>query len=248
MRHLLTTLVVLAMIAPLAHAADTTEPFDAGVGNFEMYGAFAGADQPAGEQTVAGDMLLGWGLTPRFSAYLGTTMQANGYLTGGETEYALGAFGTVFDSDHVDLDLCLNLRMVGSDDGRFTVSPGFELNLDRAPDLAAHGLYLRGNVSIAGTQTDGGPRRATDLAFSVGSYLALSPSQQLLLEVDLAMVDEFDGSHAWEYGAVALGYNTALTAGLELVNQVSWDIPQHGDGTGLGFMMGVIAALPGASR
>ncbi|MBD3220212.1 hypothetical protein GF314_03140 [bacterium] len=244
---LIVTVLVVAG-ATLALAADTVEPFDAGLGNFELYGAFDGAGQPTGEQSVAGDMLLGWGLSSRFSAYLGTTMQANGYLTGSETGYALGALGTMHDTDHLDLDLILDLRTVGGSGGVFTVSPGFELNLDRAPDLAAYGAYLRGNVSLAGEQSPDGPRRATDLAFTVGSYLTLSGTRQLLVEVDLGMVDEFEGGHAWEYGAVALGYNQAIAGGMELINQVTIDIPQDGESSTVGFMVGVIAAVPGASR
>lgn len=241
--------LAMALTATSLHAADTVEVFEAGVGNLELYGGFDGIGCGADDQCAMGDMLLGWGLTPRFSAYLGTTMQANGYLAGGETEWAFGALGTLRDGDHLDLDVTLDLRTVGSPDGRFTVSPGFELNLDRAPDLAAYGVYLRGGVSIAGEQADTGPRRATDLVVTLGTYLSLSPDAQLLLEVDAAEVDEFGGGHAWEYGAVALGYNVTLGPTLELVNQVTIDIPQDGETSSLGFMVGVIAALPtGYSR
>jgi hypothetical protein len=243
-RALIVLIVLMAVVT--AHGADTVETFDLGMSNVELYGAFAGTGQDAPDQSVAGDVVLGMGITPGFSAYLGTTMQANGYLTGSETELAAGAFGTVLDSDHLDLDLMLDLRSVGGDGGRFTVSPGFELNLDHTPGLATRGLYLRGNVSIAGTQTDTGPQRATDLAFTLGGYVTLAETRQLLIEVDVAEVDEFGGGHAWEYGAVAIGYNAVINPALELISQVSVDIPQDDRDAALGFSLGFIATLPGS--
>lgn len=239
--------VILCAAAPLtvAHAADTVEPFDPGSLDVEVYAAFDGAGRAGDHQTVLGDMLAGWGLARGVSAYLGTTMQADGYLTGGETELALGLFGTMRDGDHVDLDLLLDLRSVS---GVFSVTPSFELNLDHAPDMSTHGAYLRGGVTVAGRVTDAGPERVTDTTVTVGGYRTLRPGHQLLIEVDAAVVDLPAGGHRWEYGAVALGYNTVLTDALELINQLTVDIPEDGDDAGVGFLVGVIATLPGGGR
>jgi hypothetical protein len=238
-------LFCLAILAPGTHAADTLEVWDAGSGNFEMYSGFGGLGAATADQSIGSSMLLGWGVARRFSAYVGTALAADGNFDQTETELNLGAFGTVLDSDHLDLDVGLDMVAYGPGMTDMAVVPAFELNLDRAPDLAAFGSYLRGAARIAGRDIGGREiRRHVDFNLTFGSYLTVSPTRQLVLEYDLTFHDHPEpGTPDIEKGCLALGYNVLLSDRLELISEARLDIPQGDETTDLGLMLGVITAL-----
>jgi hypothetical protein len=247
MKHpaLATTCLLLACLPVLA--ADTIETWDRHAGNVELYSRLEGLGQAGGEQAVGGAMLLGYGLTQRFSAYLATTLSADGYLMGAQTELNLGAFGTPLDTDHLDLDLLLDIR-VADGGGPLAVTPALELNLDRKPELAAYGLYLRAAGEVAGQEAIAGarPGRRLALGLTLGGYWSLTSRSQLLLEVDATVHDEpAPGTPAFERGALALGFNTLVGESLELITETRYDLPQDGVRGAAGFMVGLIATLPG---
>ena len=247
MRWLVAIICLLTILTRPADAADTLETWNTGAGNFELYSAVDGVGETVADQAVAGAMVMGWGVANRFSAYLATVMSADGYLTGAETQINLGAFGTPVDTDHFDIDLLLDMRVEGSGMNEAVIMPAVELNLDRAPDLAAYGLYFRGSAEIAGRETElGQPERHVDLGLTLGTYFSLSQRHQLLLQYD-ATVHDNPGpeTRKFEHGAVALGYNALLGDNLELITETKVGIVQ-GDGQGaVGFMVGFIATLPG---
>ena len=236
MRALLFVLILL--LSTGVDAADTVEPFDPGATDLEFYALVSGVDRHRSAQTVAGDMVLGWGLVPGFSAYLATTMQADGTFTGSETDLAVGVFGTIRDGRRLDIDLALAFQAPSHGDGPLTLSPGLEINLDGD----GRGLYARGNLSLAGRHADDGPRRTTDLEATLGGYLDLGQRYQLLLELGAVRAD---GEESWTTGAAALGLNTVLSPSLELIAQVSRDIHEPRGPASLGAMLGFIATLPG---
>ena len=247
MRWLVVTICLLTILTPPSHAADTLATWDTGAGNFEPYPAVDGVGETVADQAVAGAMVMGWGVAHRFSAYLATFMSADGYLTGAETQLNLGAFGTPIDTDHFDVDLLLDMRVGGDGMNEAVVMPAVELNLDRAPDLAAYGLYFRGSAEIAGRETElGQPERHVDLGLTLGTYFTLSQRHQLLLQYD-ATVHDNPGpeTRKFEHGAVALGYNALLGDNLELITETKVGIAQGDGAAALGFMVGFIATLPG---
>jgi hypothetical protein len=246
-RLLLVATWLLAVCDPVP-AADTIETFDPGAGDVELASQLEGVGRAGTDQALGSAMLLGYGLAERFSAYVASSLSADGSLAGAQTELNLGAFGTPLDTDHLDLDLILDLILAGTGMGGWTVAPALELNLDREPDLAAYGLYLRAAAAIApraaGPERAGG--RQLDLGLSLGSYWSPSPRAQLLLEVDATVHEEPDpGAPALERGAVALGLNLLLGENLELITETRYDLPQRGEVGSAGFMVGVIATLPG---
>lgn len=249
MLRIIFCLVLLALRCGGARAADTLETWDAGVGNFEMYTGFDGLGSASPEQSLGSSMVLGWGVAHRFSAYVGTALATDGNFDQTETELDLGAFGTLHDSDHLDLDVGLDMVAFGPGLTRMALVPAFELNLDRSADLAAFGGYLRGAARIAGRDVGGREfRRHVDLSLTFGSYLTLGPRRQLVLEYDLTVHDRPEaGVPRTEHGALALGGNFLLQGDLELITEARLDLPQGEESGGLGLLVGVIAALPGAA-
>lgn len=243
--------VVLAVagLSAIAHAADTVEAWDKGAADLDIYMLMEGVGHDVSSQAVAGDVMVGWGLADRFCAHLNTTMQADGNLMNGGTVLGIGVFGTPIESDHVDLDLFLDVRSGGEGMGALEVEPSFELNWDAAPDLAAWGFYLRSGLAVAGRENPdkaSGHERYADIGMTVGSYWSLDARRQLLIEYDAAWHDHAgDAGSGFETGGLALGYNVFLHDTLELINQVRVDLPQDDERTGVGFMVGLIATLPG---
>jgi len=244
----LTTTLGLAAL-DLARAADTVEVWDPGAANVEVYGMLDGIGRSGADQALGGDMLAGWGLARGFGAYLGTTLSASGHLTDGQSELGLGVIAAPLDGEHWDLDLMLDVRAAGDGHGDVTISPAFELNWDRAPDLAAWGLYLRGGAAMTGVETAAGSERLTDVCLALGAYWSLSPRAQLLLEVDGDLVDGLgDARSEFRAGGVAMGYNLVLGETLEWINEVRVDIPDAGEDSQVSYLVGLIATLPAAWR
>ncbi len=190
-------------------------------------------------------MVAGWGLARGFGAYLGTTLSANGHLADGTSELGLGILGTPLDTDHWDLDLMLDIRSATGGSETLLVSPAFELNWDRAPDLAGWGLYARAGLCMAGVQTAAGTDRLTDVCLAMGGYYTLSDRAQLLLEVDADVADGLgDQPSEFRAGGVGLGYNLVLGQTLEWVQEIRVNIPDGGEESSVSYLVGLIATLP----
>ena len=239
--------------------ADTIETWDAGSGDIDFYLMMDGMGQDAASQGVAGDMLLGWGVADRLSAYLAVSLMADGYFNDSGAEMGVGLFGTPVDTDHVDLDLVLDICAGVAGRREFCLGPTVELNLDAAPERTAWGFYARTGLAVSGrgesapeatAKVDGGaitgPARLVDGLLTVGGYLTLDPRRQLLLEYDVTYLDEpTPGEPAIEHGGLALGYNQAISDRLEFISQARFDVPQGGQTSSLSMMVGFIASLPG---
>jgi hypothetical protein len=256
--HIIALLLAAACLpgtATTAVAADTLETWDAGSGNIDFYLSLDGMGRSLPEQGVAGEMLLGWGVADRLSTYLAVSLAADGALADGDAGLGVGLFGTPVDTDHLDLDLVLDLSAGGAGLRELSLGPALELNLDATPDQASWGAYVRAGLAITGRAAgdDGtakmaaGSGRLVDRVLTVGAYRSLGPRRQLLLEYDLTWYDEpAAGTPAVDRGGLALGFNQMLGDSLELVTQGRWDVPQGGESGGVGFTVGFIAGLPGA--
>ena len=245
---LLAALAALAVAAGPATAADTTEPFDRGATDFEMYLGQDGFGLETAEQSVGSEMVLGYGVTERVSAFVGAALSADGHFLNDRTEMVFGLYGTALDTRQLDLDLFL--AFAGSGGGGFTASPSFELNWDAAPGLSRWGLYTRAGLAVTGHAGDAGPARTTDVEVALGTYWTVGAGRQLLLEFDGAFVDGAvgePGGRRWDSGAFALGFNVGVTESMEMINQVHYhlaDVDGHGS---FGVMLGFIATLPAGS-
>ena len=243
---LLSTAAVLA-VAGSSHAADTVELWDVGATDVDFYLGIDGLRNDRAERAVYGDIMLGYGLTGQLSAYLGTTLEGDGYLSNGATGLYFGLFGTALDTDHFDFDLFLDISGDGS--GQMQFSPAVELNYDAEPDLVAWGAYLRAGSPIYGRSEPEAEQHDSAHHFETtfGSYWSASENGQLLIEYDMALhPNPLASERDLEIGGLALGFNYYLgdEVGIELINQIYFDLPQSGEALSTGVMIGMIASLP----
>ena len=240
-RHAVVATALLAA-RPL-HAADTIEPFEPGLSDFETYAGAEGLGLVRSEQTLFAEGTVGCGVTPRLSFYVAPTFSVDGYLAAAVPDLVLGGYGTPFEGDHFDLDLGLDLA---TDGAVMSYSPFFELNFDGEPELAFAGLYLRGGMDVFGEPNEQG-QAATRLGAqgTIGAYVNIARCHQLLAELDGAWFAEpkSDTPDA-EMGALQLGYNVLVHDAVEIINEISADVPRSGEDWSYGVSMGLLMTLP----
>ncbi len=228
-------------LVPGVYAADTVETWDVGATDVDFYIGMEGVGRGKMDRGFYTDMMLGYGLIPGLSSYLGVCLEGDGVLSGGSTLYA-GVFGTVIDSDHFDVDVFFDTTLEGALAGVLTLTPAVELNFDVKPDLEAAGVYLRFGLPVhAGEDADG---VKFHLEGTAGFYWTLSEGHQVLLEYSYS-IHPFPpaGKGHVESGTVALGYNVCISEALELITEVHASAPWDSPGE-VGVMVGFIATLP----
>lgn len=246
----LLTALCFGLAAARAHAADTTETWDAGATDIDFYLGLDGVGRAQYEKTAFGELMLGYGIVERFSAFLGAALESNEVFADGAGAFFLGIFGTPLDTDHVDLDLFFRVGAGGPGFSEIEVTPALELNVDAHPERRSWGLYLRAGVPLFGRDT-GDTRMHHELGLrceaTVGAYYTLAGRHQLLLEHDVVWHPRPSAEdRPFEVGGLALGYNVTLSRAIELINQIYFDLPQAGEPAAFGVMSGFIATLPAA--
>lgn len=236
----------LLVCAPhAARAADTIETWDVGAADVEFHTGVDGLGSPPGERVGSVDFVLGYGTGRRVSVYLSGGLAVDeGFAT--RAGLALGMFGTPLDTDHVDVDVLLELG--GSGDGlrELVVTPAVELNLDAAPDRASFGGYVRVATPVP-ARANAAATHPAALDLTVGLYAMAAERHQLLLELSLAVRPFASGSEPDVDGAgIALGYNVQLSDAIELVSELSVAPPVGESRAAVGASVGFIATLSGA--
>lgn len=240
--------------ASSARAADTVETWDVGATDLDFYLGYDGIGAGNSERRVYSDIMLGYGIIDRLSAYLGTTLQGNGLFDDGQANIYLGIFGTPLETAHFDIDLFLDFSVGGAGLSEFQAAPAVEFNFDHDPQMRSWGAYLRVSMPVQARSIASDTSNATepDLAFSVlvnpGMYLTIAERHQLLVEYDMTFHNRPVDTHQVDIGGVALGYNVKLSATLELINQVYLDIPQQDEVVTAAVTIGFIGTLPSAVR
>ena len=250
---LCTIALLLGSVSP-AGAADTVETWDVGATDVEFYSGVNGVGLKRADSSLFGDLVLGFGLVNRLSAYVAQNITGNGFFTGGSGTTYLGIFGTLVDTRHFDLDLFLNFDLGGRGYRDLGMTPMVELNFDVDPNRQSWGAYVRAGFRLHGLNVTGDEdypqwQTHTTLTTVVGTYLTIARRHMLLLEFDFAWKHlRADGDREVEIGGVALGYNVILSSRIELINQVFFDIPQPGERFNAGFLVGFIATIPSARK
>ena len=133
--------VVSASVGAPVRAADTLEPWAAGDSDVESYIGVSGLGHGSPPGPLVSEVVVGRGLTDRVSGYVGSTLATPVGSVSPESGLYAGIFGALLDSDHVDLDLLLDVTVHGPGLGHVTLLPMLQVNLDLLPDLALLGLY-----------------------------------------------------------------------------------------------------------
>jgi hypothetical protein len=251
--YLLLDLSKLVLLLPTtALAADTTEAFNIGASDVDLYMGYDGVGLKHDEQVINGEIMLGYGMVENVSAFLGTALSGDNNFASESVTLYFGVFSTVFDSDHFDLDFSVSVTGENADASLISVTPALELNIDRGPELNQWGVYLRTYLPIFGREVEPvSEEEPTDneialrIESTAGAYYTIVEGNQLLLEYDMEFVPQpGEEERRVNVGSVAFGYNVAISDSVESINQVSVDIPQSGEAASIGFMIGLIATVP----
>ncbi len=251
-------LIVAILILPTTPilGADTVETWDIGATDVDMYFGVDGLSRREKDYHAFGDIMLGYGITERFSAYLGTTLQSEDSFDNGSAHIYLGMFGTPVDTDHFDLDLFFDVSLSGQSLSQFQIGPALEINLDMSPERQSFGLYLRAGTPVYGRsistpdhQDRQGSKMTSCLETTIGAYWTIFDGHQLLAEFSMGMhPDPAQDEREFDIGGLALGYNVSVCDSIELINQAYINIPQSGESLSVGVMIGFIATMPSAPR
>lgn len=244
---IIATIIALLSGTAVTQAADTVETWDVGATDVDFYMGMENLGLSKEEGAVFGDIMLGYGLIDRFSAYIGTTFQADRHLGQSEPQHYLGLFGTPLESEHVDLDFFLGFSSSASG---ASITPSFELNLDRDGDMSSYGVYLRTGVIFQGQPvdmevTDSSAEVDKTIEINPGVYWSLSDRSQLLLEYSTGYLSTSPAEKdRWDTSHVHLGYNHTLVSEIELITEVNWALEKTDGVTPWGGFVGIIATLP----
>ena len=241
--------IALACTASPARALDTLETFDVGATNAEFYLGYAGMGAPGAHRELSNELVLGYGLTDRFSAYLGACVAVDQRHFNGATNLCFGLVATPIDRDHFDLDLALDIGASGNGLGTLSLAPMVELNYDHDPEMSTWGLYVRTGIVAYGQESAGLENadpldRLVDMSLNPGAYLQLSERFQVLVEYESArgLGSDRDGEDPTH--GLALGLNTMVTPAVELIASLHRDIPVGDESAKWGLSLGFVATLP----
>ena len=104
-RTLLTAVVIFNFIPNTVFALDTTEPFDLGFSDFELYSGVGGIGQASGERILNVEGVIGVGLTEALSSSFNYGLNSDERLANSGNNFGLGLFWTPLDLEIFDLDL-----------------------------------------------------------------------------------------------------------------------------------------------
>ena len=237
------------LLPALARAVDTVETWDPGAMDVEFYAGWDGLGLKPAARSLSADLVIGYGIADRLSFYLATSLQADERLDQDQASAALGLFGTPLHTQQVAVDLLLELGAGGPAFSEVQLTPAFELNLDRDPELRSFGVFLRAGLPIThvGAFPDSGRDSHASLAIALslaaGAYLTLDERHQLLIGHDLSIQEGSGGHPALGAAGLSMGYNFRISDALELISELSLDLGPGGKAVALRLTTGIIATL-----
>ncbi len=222
----------VALISPTI-ALDTTEPFDIGFTDSEMYFGLNGAGLGKGHKSLAWEHLVGAGITDRFSTMFFYSLESNEFLADKIADVGIGLFLTIIDMEMFDFDICGSVCMHGA----FVFATEFNLDFKRT------GIQLTIEEGL-----ENGGDNINEILFHTALaplfYFSITESMQLLTAIDVTFIHNGDDGGTTELGGAALGYNIGLNNAIELITEIGFDIPQSDEDFSMGISVGFVATLP----
>ena len=198
---------MLLAVCGTSFALDTTEAFDPGFSDVEVYFGYAGLDNPSGASTVSSEMLLGIGVTESFSTSVCFSAEADGYLANPSDGISVGLLWTAINSDAFKLDFSGATGTDGS------MALGIESNFD----FSNWGFQAQIEETIENRNSN---ERNISTRLQPLLYYTLSGNVELLSAVDFDYSENEDGDNEFDYSSVSFGVNYLVTESIELISQV----------------------------
>lgn len=238
--HVAIALAALLAAAP-ASALDTTEVFDPGPTNAELHMGYGGVGRAPTDRELSKELVFGYGLSNRASAYLATCLAVDQATFARETALCFGMLSTAVDTDHFDVDLMLDVEAAGNGLDALGLAPGIELNFDRDPGMSGWGLYVRS--AFVSTHPGSGLERLQDLVVNPGAYLRVSDRFEVLVEYDAVWGLGVGRDRTGDATGLAIGLNTFVSPAIELISQVHRTSPVESEQATWSVGLGLVATL-----
>jgi len=221
------TCLILALCST-GYALDTTEAFDPGFSDLEVYFGYEGLDNTSESSVVSTETLLGIGVTGNFSASVSYAVESNGYLANSEDSFAMGLFWTAVEKEMIKLDF------FGSTGTGSSIAFGIESNLD----FDNWGLQMQIEETIENRNSN---ERDQSTRLQPLLYYRLSDGVELLSAIDLEYAENEDGDSEFEYSSISFGANFPVTDSIELITQ--FDLINGEEKTESGISFGFVAGV-----
>ncbi|MCK4806292.1 MAG: hypothetical protein KAT09_01525 [Candidatus Aegiribacteria sp.] len=220
---------LLITVSSTGFALDTTEAFDPGFSDLEVYFGYHGLDNSSESSVVSAETLIGIGVTGNFSTYVSYAVESNGYLANTEDCFTMGLFWTAIENETVKLDLFGSTGTGGS------IAFGIESNID----FDNWGFQLQIEETLANKNS---LEREQFTMLQPLLYYRFSSGVELLSAVDLEYAGNESGEKEFDYSSVSFGVNFPVTESIELISQ--FDLINTGEeetetGISFGFVAGV---------
>lgn len=210
-------------------ALDTTEPFDLGFSDNELYISFTGIGADKGERRLSAEYVIGAGITESFSSMFTLAIESDEFFGNTASEFGIGLFLNSIDNEHLKLDFMTGFSSAGS------LTLGTEINLD----FNRFGIQLSVEEALShgGTTLDD-----VNIETSVAPlvYYSVNDVIQALASIDFVL----PGGGVAEIGVASVGLNAVINDAIELITEFGIDIPQDGEALTVGVSIGIVATLP----
>lgn len=200
----------LALFVTPALCLGPTDPFDAGLSDWEIFIGYAGIGLDRSGSGVSSELLMGAGLTPWLSGSFTVAVEADAYLGSVSETASIGLFGVVIGRERFSWDL------YGSAETSGALMTGTELDFifGRAgAHLNLEAWFQNDPENPEGTETS--------LVISPMLHYEVSESVVVLSAVSLGYCPGDDEPEA-ELDAISVGANLALDEHLELETQLDY--------------------------
>lgn len=243
-KKVLTGLFVFAFLLSIsqnAYSINTVETYNPQSGYFSIDFGISEMQPKLNASKVKSKVILGKGLNPFISAYMGMQLQGTRYLSYGWSGLFMGAISKLYSHNHFSFDLTLEAGLFSD---LFYAAPGIEINFDMAPDQQFMGVYLDLIENITGADIDDSNRvfrftPETELNF--GYYISLIEGQQLHIRFDQRFRhNPAFGERKYEIEALRLGYNMMMTDGFQIQTEIEYQIPMRSEKNRYGFRVGLV--------
>ena len=182
--------------------------------------------------------MIGAGITDRIATALSYNVESDEFFSQKGDELRIGLFVNILDKSMFDLDFNASVCKEGC------LNFGTEITFD----FTKTGIQLSMGQSI---ENRGDPKDERTGAFETAPlvYYMVRENMQLLAGMDFALPFNADpDAKSFEVGGAGLGFNVGLSHTVELITEINIDIPQTGEKSSVGFMVGYIATIRGQKK
>ncbi len=231
-----------------AFSINTVETFNPQTGYFSIDFGISGMRSKMKSSKVKSKVVLGKGLNPYISAYMGMQLQGTQYLSYGWSGLFMGAISKLYSYNNFSFDLTLEAGLFND---LFYAAPGMEINFDLAPDQQIMGFYLDvienisgADIYISGANGNDSVRifRITpETELNIGYYISLIEGQQLHIRFDQRFRhNPAFGERRYEIEALRMGYNMMMSDGFQIQTEFEYQIPMKREKNRYGFRIGLV--------